>query len=113
MCEIDFAEVCRLGYKMWFLDRQQLIEGLFQNLVDKSRIYTSCGALKVEHIDQGVKVETADGRVFTGSIVVGADGVHSLVRQEMWRIMDAEMPGSPTTDDRNGISGPERKRQKR
>ena len=97
---------------MWFLDRQQLIEGLFENLVDKSRVYTSCGALKVGHIDQGVKVETPDGRVFTGSIVVGADGVHSQVRQEMWRIMDAEMPGSPTTDDRNGIFDPEKKKKK-
>lgn len=46
---------------MWFMDRQQLIEGLYQNLVDKSRIYTSCGALKVDHMDQGVKVETPDG----------------------------------------------------
>lgn len=98
---------------MWFLDRQQLIEGLFENLVDKSRIYTSCGALKVEHIDQGVKAETPDGRVFTGSIVVGADGVHSLVRQEMWRIMDAEMPGSPTTNDRNGTFDPDGTRGKR
>ena len=98
---------------MWFLDRQQLIEGLFENLVDKSRVYTSCGALKVGHIDQGVKVETRDGRVFTGSIVVGADGVHSLVRQEMWRIMDAEMPGSPTTNDRNGTFDPEKTREKR
>lgn len=43
------------------MDRQQLIEGLYQNLVDKSRIYTSCGALKVDHMDQGVKVETPDG----------------------------------------------------
>ena len=98
---------------MCFMDRQQLIEGLYQDLVDKSRIYTSCGALKVDHMDQGVKVETPDGRVFTGSIVVGADGVHSPVRQEMWRIMDAEMPGSPATDDRNGTFEPARKREKR
>lgn len=93
---------------MLFLDRQQLIETLFQKLVDKSRIYASCGALKVEYMDQGVRVETYDGRVFTGNIVVGADGVHSQVRQEMWRIMDAQIPGSPATDDRNGTFDPER-----
>ena len=57
-----------------------------------------------------MKVETTDGRVFIGSIVVGADGVHSLVRQEMWRIMDAEMPGSLATDDRNGTFEPARKK---
>jgi 2-polyprenyl-6-methoxyphenol hydroxylase-like FAD-dependent oxidoreductase len=32
-----------------------------------------------------VTVTTTTGRKFTGNIVVGADGIHSTVRQEMWK----------------------------
>jgi 2-polyprenyl-6-methoxyphenol hydroxylase-like FAD-dependent oxidoreductase len=37
-------------------------------------------------------VETTSGSVFTGSIVVGADGVHSRVAQEMQRFAEKEIP---------------------
>lgn len=32
-----------------------------------------------------VHVQAEDGSSYTGEIVVGADGVHSAVRKEMWR----------------------------
>lgn len=89
---------------MRFLDRQQVIQALYDNLKDKSKIHTSCEVIKVEFLGSEVKVETTDGSEFTGSIVVGADGVHSRMRQEMWRIADAEIPGY--------ISDRERKCQK-
>lgn len=41
----------------------------------------------------GVQVTTSDGRRFAGDILVGADGVHSFVRQEMWRLAKQEAPG--------------------
>lgn len=87
---------------MWYLDRQQLIEGLFEELANKTNIHTSCDIVNVEHTDQGVIAKARDGRVFTGSIVVGADGVHSRVRQEMWRMTEAEIPGFQGADEQNG-----------
>lgn len=39
----------------------------------------------VEHMENGVKVKTQDGFVYQGDFIVGADGVHSRVRQEMAR----------------------------
>lgn len=88
---------------MWALERRQLVDILYQNLVDKSRVYTSCGAVKVEYLEHGARVETQNGRVFNGSIVVGADGVHSRIRQEMWRIVDAETNDVQIKKDQGGM----------
>lgn len=80
----------RFGYKMRFLERQQAVKVLYDNLRDKSKVHTSCNPLKFHLTDTGVIVET-DGEVFEGDIVVGADGVHSRVRQEMQRLAAADM----------------------
>jgi 2-polyprenyl-6-methoxyphenol hydroxylase-like FAD-dependent oxidoreductase len=84
----DFGEgmVEVLGYPMRFLDRRELIETLFQNLKDKSRVHTSANVLKVEISDSEVRIITKEGKTFIGSIVIGADGVHSQIKQEMWRL---------------------------
>jgi FAD dependent monooxygenase len=45
-----------------------------------------------------VKVRCADGTEFVGDIVVGADGIHSRVRQEMQRLLEENNPGSTARD---------------
>ena len=49
--------------------------------------------VKVVHSDTGVRVITKDGEEFAGDIVVGVDGVHSTIRQEMWALADKLSPG--------------------
>jgi 2-polyprenyl-6-methoxyphenol hydroxylase-like FAD-dependent oxidoreductase len=66
--------------------RSDLIRSLYSNLKDKSKVYPNKRVTRVEPTEAGVKVLTEDGSVWTGSIVVGADGVRSMVRREMWRI---------------------------
>jgi 2-polyprenyl-6-methoxyphenol hydroxylase-like FAD-dependent oxidoreductase len=82
----------RAGYKFSFLDRRELIQALYDNLHDKSKVYVSKELVKVDHLDREVRVITKDGTIFTGDIVVGADGVHSQTREEMWKIAEAEDP---------------------
>lgn len=41
----------------------------------------------------GVQVTLRDGSSYVGDILVGADGVHSTVRKEMWRIAESTRPG--------------------
>jgi 2-polyprenyl-6-methoxyphenol hydroxylase-like FAD-dependent oxidoreductase len=48
---------------------------------------------KIEHTLEGVTVFCTDDSVYKGDIAVGADGVHSIVRYEMWRHMDLAEPG--------------------
>jgi 2-polyprenyl-6-methoxyphenol hydroxylase-like FAD-dependent oxidoreductase len=83
----------RFGYDMRFVDRQQIIRGLWDNLRDKSKILISRQVVKIVCGADQVAVTTDDGSVFHGDIVVGADGVHSKVKQEMQRIAAAEAPG--------------------
>ncbi|PSN72628.1 FAD/NAD(P)-binding domain-containing protein [Corynespora cassiicola Philippines] len=82
----------RTGYEPFFVDRQMLIQALYDNLKDKSKVLTSKGVAKVDQSSDGVRVTTQDGNNFSGDILVGADGIHSTVRREMWRIADQEQP---------------------
>ncbi|KAL2867613.1 FAD-dependent oxidoreductase [Aspergillus lucknowensis] len=90
-----------LGYRMLFVERQRLLHALWGAIRDKSKVQLSSRVARIEHVDGGVKVETDDGRIFTGDFVVGADGVHSKSRDEMWRLAEADK--CDITSDRKAI----------
>ncbi|KAJ5720687.1 FAD/NAD(P)-binding domain-containing protein [Penicillium malachiteum] len=83
-----------LGYTLQSQDRKQVISVLLDNLRDKSKVHTSQGVVKIHSSEDGVKVETVDGSMFEGDIVVGADGIHSRVLDEMQRLAEIGIPGS-------------------
>lgn len=70
---------------MIFIDRQMLIQVLYENLKHKDRVLTSQRVVSVDFTNSGAYVTTKDNKVFSGDMVVGADGIHSTVRKEMWR----------------------------
>ncbi|KAI8803995.1 hypothetical protein BJ742DRAFT_713703 [Cladochytrium replicatum] len=80
------------GYPSCFLDRQWLIQVLYDNIKDKTKVLTRVKITKIDQSDEGVVVVCADGTAYDGDIVVGADGVHSFVRTEMWRHMEEDDP---------------------
>jgi len=49
--------------------------------------------VEVVHGVESVLVKCADGTVYEGDIVIGADGIHSRVRMEMQRIAHNTSPG--------------------
>ncbi|KAJ5923722.1 hypothetical protein N7454_008967 [Penicillium verhagenii] len=53
------------------------------------RVHTSKKVVKVEHLPAKALVHCDDGSVFEGDIVVGADGVRSTVREQMWQHMES------------------------
>lgn len=55
---------------------------------DKTKVHPGQRVTKITSSNSGVTVTTEDGSTWTGSIVVGADGVRSTVRREMWRIAE-------------------------
>lgn len=70
-----------------------ILETLWQNLKHKSNVLVSKKVTKVGLESSRVKVETSDGSSYYGDILVGADGIHSRVRSEMWRLADILEPG--------------------
>jgi 2-polyprenyl-6-methoxyphenol hydroxylase-like FAD-dependent oxidoreductase len=56
---------------------------MYHNFPAKEKILTSKRCVDIESNADSVKVTTADGSVYTGDIVIGADGVHSTVRKSM------------------------------
>lgn len=70
-----------------------ILAALWRNLKHQKNVLVGKKVTKVELEPSRVKVVTADGSSYYGDILVGADGVHSNVRNEMWRIADALEPG--------------------
>ena len=82
----------RHGYPVVFFDRRMLIQILYDHIQQKDKILTSQRVVSIENHPWHVSVTTKTGEKFTGSLLVGADGIHSTVRQEMWKEAQKEDP---------------------
>jgi 2-polyprenyl-6-methoxyphenol hydroxylase-like FAD-dependent oxidoreductase len=78
---------------------QTLLEGLGAS---KSKIRTGAGIVDVEMTKGGVRVRLSDGSVEEGSIVIGADGVHSSTRAIMQKL--AKEAGQDFAKDEDPIA---------
>lgn len=96
----------RLGYPMIILDRQMVLETLYDHVRDKSKVLMNKRVVSVINSEDCVEVKTDDGCSYTGDILVGADGIYSTVRKEMWRIANEAEPGWTDEEDQNPVSAP-------
>jgi hypothetical protein len=62
---------------------------MYDAVPDKSKLLCNKKVQCIEESEAGVKVTTTDGSVYNGSIVIGADGVHSIVRKHMFDTLAA------------------------
>ncbi|KAF7557539.1 hypothetical protein G7Z17_g531 [Cylindrodendrum hubeiense] len=74
-----------LGYPMIFIDRQMLLQVLYGNLKHKEKVLTSQRVVSVDFTESGVRATTKDNNIYEGDLIIGADGIHSKIREEMWR----------------------------
>ena len=85
---IDGAKLLgiRMSYPLALVQRVTLLQSLERRLRSgKGRVLTGKKVQTIEQDGRGVTVHCTDGSSYHGDIVVGADGVRSKVRQEMWR----------------------------
>ncbi|KAM0468358.1 hypothetical protein ACHAP7_011029 [Fusarium lateritium] len=93
--------VLRHGYPLMFLDRQSLLKILYERLRHKDRVLLNRKVETVGLVHNGVEVTTTNGETIKGSILVGADGVHSSVRRNMFRLGQQLDPGTFAEDELN------------
>lgn len=66
-----------------FLERRRYLEILYGNIKDKSKVHPHTKVVSFHEDENGVEVTTSTGKVIRGSILVGADGVHSTIRGQI------------------------------
>lgn len=82
------------GIPLVLVERRNLLKVLYNSLPDQSRVQLGKKVVSLNHHDGQVTVTVDDGSVHEGDLVVGADGVHSRVRDEVWRLSDAIRSGT-------------------
>ncbi|KAL4940542.1 hypothetical protein BDV06DRAFT_196363 [Aspergillus oleicola] len=66
-----------------FMERCRALQILHSHIRDKSKLHAFNGVVEYEETVDGVTIMTQDGSSHQGHILVGADGIHSRVRQLM------------------------------
>lgn len=64
---------------MIFFERRMLVDVLYKHIRQREKVLTSKRVSLITQDHHGVTVECQDGSLYQGSILVGADGVHSTV----------------------------------
>ncbi|KAL8932366.1 MAG: hypothetical protein Q9216_006868, partial [Gyalolechia sp. 2 TL-2023] len=93
----------RNGYDFLNLERRAFLQGVFDCLPDKSTIKTKRQVNDIIESEDGIKVVLADGTEECGDIVVGCDGVNSIVRQALWANAEKTTPGHITSKGRGTL----------
>ncbi|KAJ4248457.1 hypothetical protein NW762_012794 [Fusarium torreyae] len=96
-------DIKRHGFPILFLDRQKLLEVLYDNIHDKTKILSNKRVVQVQTSDRGSAAVTSDGETYPGDILIGADGIHSTVRNEMWKLANKLEPGSVDTSEAESV----------
>jgi len=63
------------------------------HVLDKSRLHLNKKVKSIESNEKEATVYCMDGTIYKGDLIVGADGIWSTVRREMWRLADMYEPG--------------------
>ncbi|KGO40828.1 Monooxygenase, FAD-binding [Penicillium expansum] len=93
------------GYPIAFLPRRMLLKILLKHLGDRQDdVVPNKKVIRVDHYPSHVIVHCADGSSFEGDMVVGADGVRSVVRQSMWDYMESQGLKSEVQKERSTMS---------
>ena len=66
-------------------------------------MFAGRNVVKIAKSTGSVEVITQNGETFTGDILVGADGVHSTIRRQMWNMANKEEPGYFPPDEASSM----------
>ena len=81
------------GYTTLTLERRAYLQTLYDQLRDKSKVIERSRVDNIIEENEIVRVILGDGTEHVGDLIVGSDGVHSKVRELMWRNANESIPG--------------------
>ena len=67
------------------MEKKHFLKVVYEQIPDKSFIKTGKRVVDIIDNDDGVIVKLYDGTQEEGDMLIGCDGVHSMVRELMWR----------------------------
>ncbi|CAH0025775.1 unnamed protein product [Clonostachys rhizophaga] len=96
------------GYGIATFKRSQLLRILHENLSaeGKAKVHGSQRVTRIEELpgdEEGVRLHFEGGQTRDADIVIGADGSHSIVRSEMWRLAQQTDPKAFIGDQREDM----------
>lgn len=95
-CNLSFSH----GQDILLLERRELLRILYDQLPDKSLIRLGCRVRDIVQKYDGIEVILEDGTVENGDMVLGCDGVHSIVRSRMWEFANQQFPRPITAKEK-------------
>ncbi|KAJ5505024.1 hypothetical protein N7463_007898, partial [Penicillium fimorum] len=94
----------RFGFPIAFIERQKLLDCLRLHL-SGAKIHLNKTFVGLEELNDGTfNVYTKDGDCYHADLVVGADGVHSKVRAEMWRLANDSQPSLVSQEEMDSMT---------
>ncbi|KAI0886564.1 FAD binding domain protein [Annulohypoxylon maeteangense] len=92
------------GIGFYPLERRRFLQILYDALPDKSFIKTDANVEAVDQNANGVEVRLSNGDVEVGDMVLGCDGVHSVMRSLMWDYANKTSPGLIRTSEKTSLT---------
>ncbi|KAG0055384.1 hypothetical protein BGZ83_008776 [Gryganskiella cystojenkinii] len=86
----DFSPGNEFGGAGNYVVARPLLYNILYKQVPNEKIHHNKRALTITNGDLGVRVECTDGSFYEGSILVGADGAYSPVRQGMYKLLQRD-----------------------
>lgn len=86
------------------MDRHACVRKLYESLPDQSRVVMNKKTVDITQSDDAVTVILDDGTTEKGDMVIGADGVHSVVRELMWKHANEQNPGTITEKEKKALT---------
>ncbi|RYP77149.1 hypothetical protein DL769_003494 [Monosporascus sp. CRB-8-3] len=90
----------RNGFDWLTMERKDFLRIIYEQHPDKRKIKEGKRVVDVDDREDGVTVKLSDGSVEEGDILIGCDGVHSTVRELMWRNANTSIPNMITAREK-------------
>ncbi|EFX00609.1 FAD-binding domain containing protein [Grosmannia clavigera kw1407] len=78
----EISKMC-LGRQTSFMARRFWLQCLYNQIRDKNKVRAHTGLVSFVETADDVTVTTTGGEIITGDVLIGADGIHSTVRQQL------------------------------